>query len=100
MGFQNFVVSNKIHPKKKLAKKFVHPFSHLFVFGNLCAHGQDFDVVMVTTSKYFVFFPKLYRDKNKKSFNLIRWFLAATSGTKPIIVSAGQVYILLHQREK
>ena len=31
---------------------------------------------------------------------LIRWFLTATSGTKPIIVSAGQVYILLHQREK
>ena len=31
---------------------------------------------------------------------LIRWFLTATSGTKPIIVSAGHVYILLHQREK
>ena len=29
---------------------------------------------------------------------LIRWFLMATSGTKPIIVSAGHVYILLHQR--
>ena len=33
-------------------------------------------------------------------FNLIRWFLTATSGTKPIIVSAGHVYILPHQREK
>ena len=31
---------------------------------------------------------------------LIRWFLTATSGTKCIIVSAGHVYILLHQREK
>ena len=31
---------------------------------------------------------------------LIRWVLTATSGTKPIIVSAGHVYILLHQREK
>ena len=31
---------------------------------------------------------------------LIRWFLTATSGTKPIIVSAWHVYILLHQREK
>ena len=31
---------------------------------------------------------------------LIRWFFTATSGTKPIIVSAGHVYILLHQREK
>ena len=30
---------------------------------------------------------------------LIRWFLTATSGTKPI-VSAGHVYILLHQRGK
>ena len=29
-----------------------------------------------------------------------RLFLTATSGTKPIIVSAGHVYILLHQREK
>ena len=33
-------------------------------------------------------------------FNLIKWFLTATSGTKPIILSAGHVYILLHQREK
>ena len=33
-------------------------------------------------------------------FFLIRWFLTATSGTKPIVVSAGHVYILLHQREK
>ena len=33
-------------------------------------------------------------------FNLIKWFLMATSGTKPIIVPAGHVYILLHQREK
>ena len=33
-------------------------------------------------------------------FNLISWFLTATSGTKPIIVSAGHVYTLLHQREK
>ena len=33
-------------------------------------------------------------------FFLISWFLTATSGTKPIIVSAGYVYILLHQREK
>ena len=32
--------------------------------------------------------------------NLIRLFLTATSGTMPIIVSAGHVYILLHQREK
>ena len=31
---------------------------------------------------------------------LIRWFLTATSGTKSIIVSAGHVYILLHQREE
>ena len=31
---------------------------------------------------------------------LIKWFLTATSGTKPIIVSAGHVYILLHQRKK
>ena len=37
-------------------------------------------------STYFVFF--------------IRWFLTATSGTKSIIVYAGHVYILLHQREK
>ena len=35
-----------------------------------------------------------------KIFFLIRWFLTATSGTKPRIVSAGHVYILLHQREK
>ena len=33
-------------------------------------------------------------------FFFIRWFSMATSGTKPIIVSAGHVYILLHQREK
>ena len=33
-------------------------------------------------------------------FFFIRWFLTATSGIKPIIVSAGHVYILLHQREK
>ena len=33
-------------------------------------------------------------------FDLIRWFFTATSGTKPIIVSAGHVYILLHQKEK
>ena len=31
---------------------------------------------------------------------LIRLFLTSTSGTKPIIVSAGHVCILLHQREK
>ena len=29
----------------------------------------------------------------------IRWFLTATSGTKSIIVSAGHVYIRMHQRE-
>ena len=41
------------------------------------------------------------QDWNKTmDFFLIRWFLTATSGTKPIIVSAGHVYILLHQREK
>ena len=34
----------------------------------------------------------------KHGIFLIRWFLTATSGTKPIIVSAGHVYILLHQR--
>ena len=33
-------------------------------------------------------------------FFLIRWFLTATPGTRPVIVSAGHVYILLHQREK
>ena len=36
----------------------------------------------------------------RRDFNLIRWFLTATSGTKPIIMSAGHVYIILHQREK
>ena len=34
------------------------------------------------------------------NFFLIKWFLTAASGTKPIIVSAGHVYILLHQTEK
>ena len=34
------------------------------------------------------------------TISLIRWFLTATSGTKLIIVSAGHVCILLHQREK
>ena len=29
-------------------------------------------------------------------FILIRWFLTATSGIKPLIVSAEHVYILLH----
>ena len=37
---------------------------------------------------------------NRNYNQLIRWFLTATSGTKPIIVSAGHVYIILHQREK
>ena len=32
-------------------------------------------------------------------FFLIRWFLTATSGSKPIIVYAWHVYILLHQKE-
>ena len=40
------------------------------------------------------------RTRSTFSIVLIRWFLTATSGTKPIIVSAGHVYILLHQREK
>ena len=35
-----------------------------------------------------------------KDFFLIGWFLTATSGTKPIIVFTGHVYILLHQLEK
>ena len=39
-------------------------------------------------------------ERNQITFNLIRWFSTATTGTKPIIVSAGHVYILLHQREK
>ena len=39
-------------------------------------------------------------DEDGKIFFLIRWFLTATSGTKPIKVFAGNVYILLHQREK
>ena len=34
------------------------------------------------------------------NFFLIRWFLTATSRTKPIIVAAWHIYILLHQREK
>ena len=34
------------------------------------------------------------------SFFLIGWFLTDTTGTKPIIVTAGHVYILLHQRKK
>ena len=38
--------------------------------------------------------------RRKIVFNLTRWYLTATSGTKPTIVSAGHVYILLHQREK
>ena len=38
--------------------------------------------------------------RRKSVSSLIRWVLKATSGTKPIIVSAGHVYILLHQREK
>ena len=47
----------------------------------------------------------LYAITNEKTvkltlFFLIKWLLTATSGTKPIIVSAGHVYILLHQREK
>ena len=36
----------------------------------------------------------------KSIFNLIRWFLKVISGTKPITVSAGHVYILLHQMQK
>ena len=34
-----------------------------------------------------------HRNKHGNFFLLIRWFLTATSGTKPIIVSAGNVYI-------
>ena len=38
--------------------------------------------------------------KNKHFKILIRWFLTATSGTKPIIVSAGHVfYSLAKERE-
>ena len=40
------------------------------------------------------------RGKLRVNFNLIRWVLTATSGAKTIIVSAGHVYNLLHQREK
>ena len=38
----------------KLAEKFVHPCSHLFIFGNIFAKGHGFDAVTVTISKYFV----------------------------------------------
>ena len=40
------------------------------------------------------------RGKLRVNFNLIRWVLTTTSGAKTIIVSAGHVYTLLHQREK
>ena len=43
---------------------------------------------------------KTFSNVEYLSNNLIRFFLTATSGTKPIIASAGHVYILLHQREK
>ena len=39
----------------KLAKKFDHPLSHLFIFVNHFVQGQGFDDVTVTSSKYFVF---------------------------------------------
>ena len=38
--------------------------------------------------------------KASEAWFLIRWFSTATSGTKPIKVSAMHVYILLHQRDK
>ena len=38
----------------KLAEKFYHIFSHIFIFGNTFAHGNVFDAVMVTSSKYLV----------------------------------------------
>ena len=38
----------------KLSEIFDHPFSHLFIFGNIFAQGHGFDAVTVTSSKYFV----------------------------------------------
>ena len=41
--------------------------------------------------------PELKKTETIEKNILIRWFVTATSGTKPIIVSTGHVYIFLHQ---
>ena len=49
---------------------------------------------------FFLYHSFWRRFANGNLIFLIRWFLTATSGTKPIIVCDVHVYILLHQREK
>ena len=37
---------------------------------------------------------------NEELILLIRWFLTATLGTKPIIATPGHVYVLWHESER
>ena len=40
----------------KFSEKFDHPFSHVFIFGNMLPESHGFDVVPVTRSNKFVTF--------------------------------------------